>query len=232
MKKISVFLILSLLGLVGCVSNDLPYPLIVPNITSVEVDGAESVDINQRTRRITINLPETSDVRKVSIRSVQTDREDAVFSKELSGVHDLTDPLRFTVTIHEDFNWTITAVRNVERYFTVKGQIGSTTIDAANRRAIAMVGTGENLANITVTSLKLGAEGLTSYSSAIESLKNFTSLVHIDVTEFDQTSTWSLIVEQTDISIGVQNVNAWATSAYVTTIEISVCSTIRDHVEV
>ena len=214
-------MILSLLGLVGCVSNDLPYPLIVPNITSVEVDGAESVDINQRTRRITINLPETSDVRKVSIRSVQTDREDAVFSKELSGVHDLTDPLRFTVTVHEDFNWTITAVRNVERYFTVKGQIGSTTIDAANRRAIAMVGTGENLANITVTSLKLGAEGLTSYSSAIESLKNFTSLVHIDVTEFDQTSTWSLIVEQTDISIGVQNVNAWATSAYVTTIGVS-----------
>lgn len=219
MKKIFIFLVA--VCLTGCVSNDLPYPVLVPNITSVIVDEAQKVDINYKTRKITIYLPETSDIRNVAIRSVHVDQEVATFSMELAGVHDLTNPIRFTVKTYDDYEWTIVGVRNVERYFTINGQIGSSAVDEVNRRAVAVIGSSGSLSNVTVTSLKLGAEGLTTYSISKEHMKNFVHPVIVEVTEFGRTSTWTLYVEQSDISIGIQDINAWAKSAYVTTIGVS-----------
>lgn len=219
MKRILIYL--AVICLAGCVSNDLPYPVVVPNITSVVVDEAEKVDIDYKSRKITVYLPESSDIRNVAIRSVHVDQEIATFSMELAGVHDLSEPIRFKVHTYQDYDWTIVGVRNVERYFTVNGQIGSSAVDEVNHRAVAVIGSSGNLSNITVSSLKLGAEGVTTYSIEKEKMRNFVHPVTVDVTEFGQTSTWTLYVEQSDISIGIQDINPWAKSAYVTTIGVS-----------
>ena len=46
--------------LTGCVSNDLPYPVVVPNVVSVIVDEAEKVDVDYGKREITVHLPESA----------------------------------------------------------------------------------------------------------------------------------------------------------------------------
>lgn len=221
MKKLFIYIVLAVGVLSGCIWNDLPYPVVVPNVTSVIVDEAEKIDIDYAKRVITIYLPETQDIRTVAIRSVQVDQEIAHVPEELSGVHDLTNPLRFTITTYQDYEWTIVGVRNVTRYFTVQGQVGASVIDEVNHRVLASVGKDEDIENITVTTLKLGAEGKTTYSIPMEEMKDFSAGIYVDVTEFDHTETWAIFVEVTDASVEVQKVNAWANMAYVTSIGVA-----------
>lgn len=221
MKKILTYFLLAAFALTSCVNNDLPYPIVIPNITSVIVDEADKIDIDYENQVVTIHLPETADIRNVMIRSVQIDKEIAKTSIELSGVHDLTTPLKFIITTYDDYEWTIQAVRNVERYFTVQGQMGSSVIDIYNRRAVAMVGKKSDISNLKVTSLKLGPEGKTTYSRDIDELTDFTHGIPIDVTSFGQTETWGLYVEVTDASVEIKKVNPWARMAYVTAIGVA-----------
>ena len=137
-----------MIGLTGCIDNDLPYPVVVPHITSMTASGAESVDINYDDRTITLTLPETTDLRNVEITSVEIDEEIAVPSIDIVGRHDLTSPLKFKIRTYADYSWKIIGVRNVQRYFTVEGQIGSSAIDPVNCRAIAMVGKNADVSDI------------------------------------------------------------------------------------
>ena len=70
MKKILTYFLLAAFALTSCVDNDLPYPIAIPNITSVIVDEADKIDIDYENQVVTIHLPETADIRNVMIRSV------------------------------------------------------------------------------------------------------------------------------------------------------------------
>jgi len=216
MKKRLIYLISALFAFTGCITNDLPYPVVVPNVVSVEVEGAGNVEIDNAKRVITVHLQEYVNPRKVNVKSIEVDSEIAEFSSALIGVHDLSTPYRFSIRTYDNYEWTLTAVKNIERYFTVEGQIGSSVIDEANCRAVATVGKDTDITDIKVTSLKLGPEGLSDYSKDMSSLKDFTHGQTVDVTFFDETQTWNLFVEVTDVSVDIVKVNSWARKAYVT----------------
>lgn len=216
MKKRLIYLISALFAFTGCITNDLPYPIVVPNVVSVEVEGAWNVEIDNAKRVITVHLQEYVNPRKVNVKSIEVDSEIAEFSSALIGVHDLSTPYRFSIRTYDDYEWTLTAVKNIDRYFTVEGQIGSSVIDEANCRAVATVGKDTDITDIKVTSLKLGPEGLSDYSKDMSSLKDFTHGQTVDVTFFDETQTWNLFVEVTDVSVDIVKVNSWARKAYVT----------------
>lgn len=216
MKKRLIYLISALFAFTGCITNDLPYPVVVPNVVSVEVEGAGNVEIDNAKRVITVHLQEYVNPRKVNVKSIEVDSEIAEFSSALIGVHDLSSPYRFSIRTYDDYEWTLTAVKNIDRYFTVEGQIGSSVIDEANCRAVATVGKDTDITDIKVTSLKLGPEGLSDYSKDMSSLKDFTHGQTVDVTFFDETQTWNLFVEVTDVSVDIVKVNPWARKAYVT----------------
>ena len=216
MKKRLIYLISALFAFTGCITNDLPYPVIVPNVVSVEVEGAGDVEIDNAERVITVHLQEYVNPRKVNVKSIEVDSEIAEVSSALIGVHDLSSPYRFSIRTYDDYEWTLTAVKNIDRYFTVEGQIGSSVIDEANCRAVATVGKDTDITDIKVTSLKLGPEGLSDYSKDMSSLTDFTHGQTVDVTFFDETQTWNLFVEVTDVSVDIVKVNSWARKAYVT----------------
>ena len=216
MKKRLIYLISALFAFTGCITNDLPYPVIVPNVVSVEVEGAGDVEIDNAERVTTVHLQEYVNPRKVNVKSIEVDSEIAEVSSALIGVHDLSSPYRFSIRTYDDYEWTLTAVKNIDRYFTVEGQIGSSVIDEANCRAVATVGKDTDITDIKVTSLKLGPEGLSDYSKDMSSLTDFTHGQTVDVTFFDETQTWNLFVEVTDVSVDIVKVNSWARKAYVT----------------
>lgn len=216
MRKRLAYIILALVALTGCITNDIPYPVIVPNILSFTVDGAEDVFIDNDSQTVTVRLAEYVNPRKVTVRSVETDLEIAELSSGLIGEHDLTTPLKFSVRTYDDYTWTLVAESNVRRYFTVEGQVGSSVIDAVNHRAVAMVGKNDDVSDVTVTSLKLGPEGLSDYSLDMSRMKDFTHGISVDVTAFGITDTWTLYVENAEVSVEIRNVNPWAREAYVT----------------
>ena len=217
MKKSLIYKCLPLLLIpVGCITNDIPYPVVVPHILSVDVQDAVDVRIDQQAQEVTVYVSETTDLKSVEVKSVIFDSELAVPSSELSGVHDLTAPMTFVVKTYQDYEWTLRAERPVERYFSVAGQIGTSAIDPDNCRAVAMVAADTDLSDLTVTSLKLGPREVSTYSMAMEQMKDFSEGLTVDVTAFGETSTWTLYVEMTDISVEIVKVNPWTSSAYVT----------------
>lgn len=216
MKKAIIYVLVSFLFLTGCITNDIPFPIVVPHVTSLTVQDAVDVEIDYDSQEIVVYVSETTDLRSVVIEDVEMDLDIARPSIELCGVHDLTQPLKFKVRTYQDYDWKIIAVRPVERYFTVQGQVGSSVIDEYNCRAIAHVSKGTDLADIEITSIKLGPRDVTTYSPDPFQLKDFRLGAKLDVTAFDLTETWTLFIEETDVTIEIGKVNPWATSAYVT----------------
>ena len=221
MKKTFIYIFSALLFLTGCITNDIPYPVVVPHITSFDVQDAVKVEIDQDNQVITVHFAETSDIRRIQVRSVEIDEQEASLVKNVVGYHDFTSPFKFTIRTYADYEWTVKGVREVERYFTVKGQIGTSVIDAANCRAIATVGTKTPIDAIEVTSLKLGPKDLTEYSLSLSQMTDFTDGLSLEVTSFGLTEVWNLYIEQTDASVEISKLNPWTTEAYVTSIGVA-----------
>ena len=215
MKKL-IYIIFALIAFSGCITNDIPYPVIVPNVVSVEVEGAEKVDVDNALRVITAHMEEYVDMKHITVKSIELDTEIAELSSGVIGEHDLSNPYKFSIRTYDDYAWTLAAEKHIERYFTVEGQIGSSVIDECNRRAIAVVGKNKNVANIKVTSLKLGPEGLSDYSMDMAQMKDFSHGITVDVTAFGQTETWKLFVEVTEENVEIKKINPWTREAYVT----------------
>ena len=216
MKKILTYIVLALFALSGCITNDLPYPVLVPTVLSVEVEGAASVNIDNANRTITAHLMEYVNPKAVKVKSVDVDHDIAELASGVIGEHDLTSPYKFNIRTYDDYEWTLTAQKQIERYFTVEGQVGSTVIDEANCRAIAMIGKDADISNVKVTSLKLGPEGLSDYSMNMSQMRDFSHGISVEVTAFGLTEVWNLYVENTEVSVEIKRINTWAREAYVT----------------
>lgn len=221
MKKTLLYILFGIFFITGCITNDIPYPVVVPHITSFDVANAVNVEIDSDNRVITVHFAETTDMRSVEVRSVEIDEQEASVVGNVVGYHDFTTPFKFTVRTYDDYLWTVRGVRNVNRYFTVKGQIGTSVIDPYNCRAVATVGVKADLENIEVTSLKLGPEGLTDYSLSLSQMKDFTDGISVEVTSFGLTEVWNLFIEQTELSVEISKVNPWTKEAYVTSLGVA-----------
>ena len=208
MKRFIIYM-LTAVTLGGCIKNDIPLPVVVPRITAMEVDGATAVNIDSEKRRVTITLDEATDIRKVNIRSVTYSDERTRSTLDTTQTQDLTRPVAVTLSIYQDYVWTIAAEQPVERYFTVNGQVGSSEIDVANRRAVAYVNSSTDLGNVSVTSLKLGPKDITAYTPDPTQLHDFTDAVQVKVAYHDIEETWSLHVEQTETVVEMVSVDAW-----------------------
>ena len=225
-ERLSIF-ILPLLAL-SCVKNDIPYPVVVPHILALDAEGAKSVDINNDEQTVNIVLEENVDLKNVKINGYTTDLEEnrLTVSDEIAGVHNLTSPWVVTLSTWQDYKWTISAVRPVERYFTIEGQVGATVMDVENRRAIAYASKTVNLSDVKVKSLKLGPKGVSTYSLNINDIKKFvdadgnSTSVEIEVKSFGDSEYWALFVEHSDISVNVKSVNVWTKEVYLTAVGV------------
>ena len=208
-QYISGFLLFAAFLSVGCIKNDLPYPVVELQITSLAADGliGDPV-IDEVNRQVVLTLAEQTDIENVTISAVSYS-ENATPSMEVIGTHDLRAPLHVTLSLYQDYEWTIHAQQTIERYFTVEGQIGSTEWDLASRSATVYVGF-EDHSNIQVTSLKLAAADISTYSWAdgIDP-NNFNTVRYVYVTCHGRTERWSLYVKTTDVVVDLRQADGW-----------------------
>lgn len=193
----------------GCIKNDVPYPTIVPHITSIDIEGAKSVNIDMDKHRVDVVLDEIVNLKKVKVSGVEIDESMTKLSSEIVGFHDLSKDKEFTLSTYQDYVWTISATRPIERYFTVEGQIGSSVIDVENHRAIAYVDSATVRRNMNVTSMKLGPRDVTTYSKSRSEIRDFTQEVEVVVTAFGESEKWKLYVDFTGVSVKIDKINPW-----------------------
>lgn len=215
MKRVFALLIVLATSLSGCIENDLPLPVVVPKITSMEVEGASSVVINSEKQNVHITLEEQTDIQHTNISSIAFDNEITTMSWNILGEQDLTQKLSLTLTTYQDYVWTITTEQPIERYFTVEGQVGSSEIDAVNKRVVTYINGAADRTNVKVSSLKLGPKDITTYSPSISSLKDFTNGLDLTVSYHGRSENWRLFVEQTETVVEFKSLDAWTGVAWV-----------------
>lgn len=217
MKLINRVLVLfaTMVSLVGCIGNDIPYPVEEIAILAYEGNGF-SAHIDPVTRTVTLTLDEQTNMSAVEVTNVQI-TEHGVSSINLTGTFNLTSPLKVTLSRYQDYEWTIRATQTIERYFTVMGQIGSSEIDVNSRTATAYVAEGTDLSNIVITSLKLGPKEVTTMEPAPESIVDFSTVRYIYLQYpalSGQTQRWQLYVKPTDVKVQITKSDVWATCAW------------------
>lgn len=195
----------------GCIRNDIPYPVVPLEILAVEGEGftCSVRDIDPVTHTATLLLDEQTDIRNVTITSV-TLTEGAEPSRTLTGTFDLRSPLYVTLSLYQDYAWTIRAAQTIDRRFTVENQIGEAEFDVPNRIArVRVPSEGVDLANVHVTELKLGPRDITTIDPPMEELRDFTTVRNVEVSYHDVRERWMLYVLPTDVTVQLTAADAW-----------------------
>lgn len=203
----------------GCIKNDLPYPHIQPNFTSFEVElMASPAKIDTINRVVTLTMAEEADLSAVHVLSYTVEPQTAVLNQgeSVPTLLDLTEPWEVELTLYQTYTWTVTATQNIQRYFTVDGMIGQSTIDVPGRRAVAYVAKSTPLSSILVTSLKLGPEGSVEEPRLEGKRVDFTDPVVVTVTAHGRTEEWTVYVEHTDAVVEVSQFQSWSRVAWAT----------------
>lgn len=206
---------IALCTLAGCIKDDIPYPRIQPNFTSFVVENqSRDAAIDSVNRSVTVYLPETADLRNVELISYTLSCGELADSTALLSGMNLEQPLDVTLSLYQDYVWTITAQRPVERYFTVANQIGASTIDMVAHRVVASVPSVMNLSDIEVTSIKLGPEGSVMEPDLNGKKVDFTHPVEVIVTEHGQETAWTIYIDQIEAAVTTDRVDPWTKVAW------------------
>ena len=209
----------------ACIHNDLPYPWVQPNVSEFEVqaedaDGhpllAAPVQVDSASRTITMYLTEWANPK--DIRVTQWELSDGskcldpqIFDEPL----DLTSPVEVLFELYNrEYTWTISAVQEIERYFTVASQIGTAEIDADAHTVTATVAMGQPLDAVTVRSLKLAGPLAELTPAMVGEKVDFTDPVKVTVSEFGEDTEWSITVTQTEVSVSLERADAWTNVAW------------------
>lgn len=205
--------ILWMICISSCIHNDLPYPKIQQNITSIEVTGESAPPmIDKESMTVTLYLNEDVDIYNVSFKDF-TITEGATVVPDLSeGTYDLSTPIVVTVTLYQSYQWLIQAQQDIERYFVVEGQIGESSVDAVGQRIILQVPYTSDVHALKVTDIKLGPEGHTTLSPAIiaGNTYDFSQPFPVDVTIWGRTQEWTIYVERVEQTVNTDNAEAWS----------------------
>lgn len=207
-RIIRILLVILSAAAAGCIENNIPYPVVELEILGVEGKGF-TASVDRINRRVVLTLDETTDISRVEIDKAYF-TENARTSTELTGVQDLRRPIEVTLSLYQDYVWTITAEQEIERYFTVEGQIGQTVFDLENRIATAYVGTSVDTNDVRIRSLKLGPRDITTIDPPIEELTSFDPVRFVNVSYHDFTERWMLYVMPTDETVRLTAADAWS----------------------
>ena len=212
----NILLIAGCLSLVGCIENDIPYPRTQADfLTIVAEKEVKSAQIDTKTRTVTLYLDETANIYDVNITEYTLTDGAYINGTTIHNGIDLSEPINVTLTLYQDYEWTIKAVQDVERYFTISPQVGSAEIDVPGRRVVAYIPMNASLENVSVTSIKLGTT-VSSMSPSLEGTTvDFTNPVEVTVTAYDRSEKWTIYVGQTESNVNTDRVDAWTNVAWV-----------------
>ncbi len=222
--SISILFLSGVLTLASCFKNDMPYPYLRGTIVDIDVEGMESMEIDELRNTVTLTMNESRDLRHTQIRSVTYGQAQTYPEKPIVGEQDLSSPLYVTLRTYEEqrYIWKIEARQSISRNFSIRDQVGKAVIDEENGRVMVKVGKFASLSWLKVLDYKLGPAEVTSYwtedGSApfdFASLTNFSEPVNFRVRYHDIDRLWTLYVERTDKNILINRVSPHSRCAWI-----------------
>jgi hypothetical protein len=209
------------LGVQSCLTNDIPYPTIKLAITGLKVNGqVGSAVISNDNRTVTVNIEEGVNIKEIRVDELEvTDGAKSTLSE--NEVIDLTNPYNVTLSLYQDYNWTIIGKQTIDRLFTVDGQIGDAEFNADEKIAMVNVSSATDLHNLKLTSLKLGPAGSTLNMGSTLPTVEWTvrgsfaeTSVILNYSDYIVMEKWTLYVFQVESNVTSLRADAWTNVAW------------------
>lgn len=212
----AVFAAVTATALCGCIKDDIPYPHIQANFVTIEARGeSQSARIDTVNRVVTFRLPETVDICNVEIAEYTLTPGAEVRGNVFANPIDLSQSQTVNLYLYYDYEWTLTAIQQIERYMAVVGQVGESTIDVPARRVLLSVADTEDLTKLSVEKIKLGPEGSVMTPDLNGATADFTKPVEVMVSAYGRSEKWTLYADVTEALITTASVDAWTNVAWV-----------------
>lgn len=220
MRKINrfrFFLIPLLTLLLGsCIKNDIPYPFTQINFSSFTVEGqVKPSQIDSVSMVVTAFIGETIDPYAVRVTEYTISSGGHLEGDPFSVPVNLSEGFHVTLSLYQDFDWTIIAHQDIQRYFTIQGQIGDTRIDPSTRTVEVDVPDTFDPADLTVLSAKLGPEGAEMSPALSPGKYDFSSPMEVNVTAFGRTEKWTIKVNLEKSMVITSSIDAWTRVCWV-----------------
>lgn len=209
---IAAYFLMCLIFSGGCIKNDLPYPRIPQMITAISARGEEKPAVIDSVQYIaTVFLNEKVDIENVSFKEFEITPGAESNVNLLEGTYNLTRPEIITLSLYQDYQWLIVAEQHIERYLTIEGQIGETEINENTHKIIVRVPESANLADLTLTSIKLGPADITQLTPEISVGKiDLSSPMRVAVYCHGRTEYWQISAVKTKLLCETTAVDAWS----------------------
>lgn len=200
-------------GLAGCIKNDLPYPRIPQNILALEAEGeSKAAKIDSTDYTATIYLDEETDIQAVKFTEFKYSPDATCDKNLLEGTWNLSVPITVELTRFQSYQWMISAVQDIERYFTVAGQIGETILDAVGRRIIVNVPVTSDITSLEITTVKLGPKNITTLDPYLQagSTIDLSTPMRVEVTAWGRTEDWTIYAQRVEQIVSTTSVDPWS----------------------
>ena len=200
----------------ACIHNDIPFPRIQANFLTFEAEGtSRAAETDSLTRMISLTFPEEADIYNVHVKGYTMTPGAHIVGADTLEVIVLSAPRYVTLRLYQSYIWTIRAIQNIERYFTVEGQVGAATIDVPAQRVIVYVSEKTDLAAVHVLTCKLGPTGCTTTPELEGNTVDLSRPLTVDIDIHDRRQTWTIYAETTESAVETVGVDAWTCVAWV-----------------
>lgn len=199
-------------SLPSCIHNDIPFPRIPQDILDIaaQYQSADAI-ISDKDLSVEITLHEYADIRKVRFDKFEITPGATSSVNLLEGYHDLSRPMRITLSRYQDYDWIITVRQPITRYFVVEGQVGESVIDPIGHRVLVTLPESANLADLTLTQIKLGPDKVSTMTPDLKpGTLDLSKPLHVTVSFFDQSEDWTIFAEKTELLVSTDAVDAWS----------------------
>ena len=214
--------VLGILGCTSCIKNDIPYPKV--NLLISELVFESQIGdpiINNEERTVKIQLADTTNIRRVCLRSVKI-TDQATSELTVGEFYDLSQLLQVNLQLYDTKTpWVIKAIQHTDRKFKVTNQIGTADFFPEEHYATALIPKEHSLKKLKLEELQLGPEGSTINGST--DLPELTWKTHGNFAEAKVKLTyknyivdqeWTLYVFRSETSVVTKAADAWTQVAW------------------
>lgn len=225
--------------LTSCIKNDFPLPTIECAIEGFGTEGMTSVKIDAEARTVMAKVTDTLDLRDIRITRLEVTGQAKVLPDPKSCIDfahfpdsgfvsadslpatantrvNFENPVLFTLSLYQDYPWTVTVERDINRIVKVKNMVGFPLIDEDNFHVVIFVDSVSQpkLSNIEIETLQLGPSNAVIQPEP-SLVTDFTRPRIFRVTAFGETQEWTVSVRYpTGDEARTTTLSAWAKRAY------------------
>lgn len=202
MKTVKLLSLLISISLLSCVENDIPYPILKAKITSFEISGEISSEIDEAKREVRVTLRDTTNIKKAKLTKF-TVTDDVQKMDPLVNVGDylnLKNDMVIKLSTYQDYDWKIITTQDIEREVLFEGQVGITTFNTEDFTAIAYISSDSDIRNVEIKSIKLGASNSTIFPNPTD-IKDFSLPQTFIVTNHNETEDWKVYILPTESAV-------------------------------